>query len=207
WLGRGRGFGLRLRSRLGLGRGRLHQFDGDGGRLGGPHMLGQPEKQGGDKEDIDHEGKEKHQGEMLPLPAAVRRGRGGDGRGGKHRACLKLAGWTHRLQSMSKRPRHAPLCIAAGPTVIPVMPSAAIRHYTGKRRKAGVHPLIPAPAAPGQTARAGCAGKGSGAAMEDWNMAMILNGVTADGSTAPVDWTGGTGTFWAWGEFGGASVT
>jgi len=43
--------------------------------------------------------------------------------------------------------------------------------------------------------------------MEDRNMAMILNGVTADGSTAPVDWTGGTGTFWAWGEFGGASVT
>ncbi|MCE9649802.1 MAG: hypothetical protein K8R18_09290 [Parvibaculum sp.] len=37
-------------------------------------------------------------------------------------------------------------------------------------------------------------------------MATILNGVTANGSSPLVDWTGGTGTFWAWGTFGGATV-
>ncbi|MDR3498241.1 MAG: hypothetical protein P4L72_03330 [Parvibaculum sp.] len=38
------------------------------------------------------------------------------------------------------------------------------------------------------------------------NMATIINAATANGSSAPVDWTGGTGTFWAWGNFGGATV-
>lgn len=38
-------------------------------------------------------------------------------------------------------------------------------------------------------------------------MATILNGVTANGSSALIEWTGGTGTFWAWGAFGGATVT
>ncbi|MGB5948157.1 MAG: hypothetical protein WBG82_02450 [Parvibaculum sp.] len=38
-------------------------------------------------------------------------------------------------------------------------------------------------------------------------MATILNGATANGASAPVEWTGGTGTFWAWGTFGGATVT
>ena len=37
-------------------------------------------------------------------------------------------------------------------------------------------------------------------------MATILNGVTENGSSALIDWTGGTGTFWAWGVFGGATV-
>ncbi|MES1991850.1 MAG: hypothetical protein V4441_12995 [Pseudomonadota bacterium] len=37
-------------------------------------------------------------------------------------------------------------------------------------------------------------------------MAMILNGKTTNGSSSVVDWTGGTGTFWAWGTFGGATV-
>lgn len=37
-------------------------------------------------------------------------------------------------------------------------------------------------------------------------MATILNGVTADGSSALIEWTGGMGTFWVWGVFGGASV-
>jgi hypothetical protein len=37
-------------------------------------------------------------------------------------------------------------------------------------------------------------------------MATILNAATANGSSATVDWTGGTGTFWAWGTFGGATV-
>ncbi|MGB3808621.1 MAG: hypothetical protein WA943_00905 [Parvibaculum sp.] len=37
-------------------------------------------------------------------------------------------------------------------------------------------------------------------------MATILNGTTANGSSALIDWTGGTGTFWAWGTFGGATV-
>ncbi|HUD51409.1 hypothetical protein [Parvibaculum sp.] len=38
-------------------------------------------------------------------------------------------------------------------------------------------------------------------------MATILNGATANGSSTPVDWTGGTGTFWAWGIFGGATIS
>ena len=37
-------------------------------------------------------------------------------------------------------------------------------------------------------------------------MAMILNAKTTNGSSSVVDWTGGTGTFWAWGTFGGATV-
>jgi hypothetical protein len=37
-------------------------------------------------------------------------------------------------------------------------------------------------------------------------MATILSGATANQSSAPVDWTGGTGTFWAWGNFSGATV-
>lgn len=37
-------------------------------------------------------------------------------------------------------------------------------------------------------------------------MATILNAATANGSSAAVEWTGGTGTFWAWGSFGGATV-
>ncbi len=37
-------------------------------------------------------------------------------------------------------------------------------------------------------------------------MATILSGATANGSSAVVEWTGGTGTFWAWGSFGGATV-
>lgn len=37
-------------------------------------------------------------------------------------------------------------------------------------------------------------------------MATILNATAANGSSAPVEWTGGTGTFWAWGTFGGATV-
>jgi hypothetical protein len=38
-------------------------------------------------------------------------------------------------------------------------------------------------------------------------MATILHGVTANGSSPMVEWTGGTGTFWAWGAFGGATVS
>lgn len=38
-------------------------------------------------------------------------------------------------------------------------------------------------------------------------MANILSGKTTDGSSQVIDWTGGTGTFWAWGTFGGASVS
>ena len=38
-------------------------------------------------------------------------------------------------------------------------------------------------------------------------MARILDGVTSDGSSPVIEWTGGTGTFWAWGTFGGATVT
>lgn len=37
-------------------------------------------------------------------------------------------------------------------------------------------------------------------------MATILNAATANGSSTPVEWTGGTGTFWGWGTFGGALV-
>lgn len=38
-------------------------------------------------------------------------------------------------------------------------------------------------------------------------MAKILNGVSENGSSALIEWTGGTGTFWAWGTFGGAVVS
>ncbi|MDO8423948.1 MAG: hypothetical protein Q7S99_17495 [Parvibaculum sp.] len=38
-------------------------------------------------------------------------------------------------------------------------------------------------------------------------MANILSGRTSDGSSPVIDWTGGTGTFWVWGTFGGASVS
>lgn len=38
-------------------------------------------------------------------------------------------------------------------------------------------------------------------------MATILSGKTSDGSSPVIEWTGGTGTFWAWGTFGGASVS
>jgi hypothetical protein len=37
-------------------------------------------------------------------------------------------------------------------------------------------------------------------------MATILNGATVNGSSTVVEWTGGTGTFWVWGSFGGAMV-
>lgn len=37
-------------------------------------------------------------------------------------------------------------------------------------------------------------------------MAMIFSGKTANGSSSLIEWTGGTGTFWAWGTFGGATV-
>ena len=37
-------------------------------------------------------------------------------------------------------------------------------------------------------------------------MATILDAATANGNSTPVEWTGGTGTFWAWGTFGGATV-
>ena len=37
-------------------------------------------------------------------------------------------------------------------------------------------------------------------------MARFFNEATASGSSAAIDWQGGTGTFWAWGEFDGAKV-
>lgn len=37
-------------------------------------------------------------------------------------------------------------------------------------------------------------------------MTAFLQAAGADGSSAPVAWPGGTGTFWAWGEFDGGSV-
>ena len=37
-------------------------------------------------------------------------------------------------------------------------------------------------------------------------MAMIFSERTTNGSSQVIEWTGGTGTFWAWGTFGGASV-
>jgi hypothetical protein len=37
-------------------------------------------------------------------------------------------------------------------------------------------------------------------------MATILSAAKVSGSSPQVDWTGGTGTFWAWGTFGGATV-
>ncbi|PKP77545.1 MAG: hypothetical protein CVT81_09035 [Alphaproteobacteria bacterium HGW-Alphaproteobacteria-3] len=38
-------------------------------------------------------------------------------------------------------------------------------------------------------------------------MTAFFQAAAADESSAPVDWSGGTGTFWAWGAFDGASVT
>jgi hypothetical protein len=37
-------------------------------------------------------------------------------------------------------------------------------------------------------------------------MAKILDDAAMNGSSMPADWTGGTGTFWAWGTFDGAIV-
>lgn len=37
-------------------------------------------------------------------------------------------------------------------------------------------------------------------------MAQLLSNATTNGSSPSLDWTGGTGTFWAWGTFDGASV-
>lgn len=37
-------------------------------------------------------------------------------------------------------------------------------------------------------------------------MAKFLDGAKTDGSSAAVEWPGGTGTFWAWGEFDGVTV-
>lgn len=37
-------------------------------------------------------------------------------------------------------------------------------------------------------------------------MTTFFEAAIADGSSAPVDWMGGTGTFWAWGDFAGACV-
>ncbi len=38
-------------------------------------------------------------------------------------------------------------------------------------------------------------------------MTRFFEAATADGSSAATDWPGGTGTFWVWGEFAGATVT
>lgn len=38
-------------------------------------------------------------------------------------------------------------------------------------------------------------------------MTAFFQAAVADESSAPVEWSGGTGTFWTWGEFDGASVT
>ncbi|MEQ8266518.1 MAG: hypothetical protein RH982_04925 [Parvibaculum sp.] len=38
-------------------------------------------------------------------------------------------------------------------------------------------------------------------------MTKLLDEATTSDSYAPVDWPGGTGTFWVWGEFHGATVT
>ena len=37
-------------------------------------------------------------------------------------------------------------------------------------------------------------------------MTALFQAAAADESSAPVEWSGGTGTFWTWGEFDGASV-
>lgn len=37
-------------------------------------------------------------------------------------------------------------------------------------------------------------------------MTAFFQAAAADESSAPVAWPGGTGTFWTWGEFDGASV-
>ena len=38
-------------------------------------------------------------------------------------------------------------------------------------------------------------------------MVKLLAEATADVSSAPIDWQGGTGAFWAWGDFDGATVS
>jgi len=37
-------------------------------------------------------------------------------------------------------------------------------------------------------------------------MAKFFDDAAESGSSAAIDWQGGTGTFWAWGEFDGATV-
>lgn len=37
-------------------------------------------------------------------------------------------------------------------------------------------------------------------------MSRFFDEAAESGSSAPAEWQGGTGTFWAWGDFGGASV-
>ncbi|MEP2829867.1 hypothetical protein [Parvibaculum sp.] len=37
-------------------------------------------------------------------------------------------------------------------------------------------------------------------------MTTLFDAAVADGSSSAVDWTGGTGTFWVWGEFDGATI-
>lgn len=38
-------------------------------------------------------------------------------------------------------------------------------------------------------------------------MAKLLAEATADMNSAPIDWQGGTGAFWVWGDFDGATVS
>ena len=38
-------------------------------------------------------------------------------------------------------------------------------------------------------------------------MTKLLNEATADTNSAPVYWQGGTGAFWVWGDFDGATVS
>lgn len=38
-------------------------------------------------------------------------------------------------------------------------------------------------------------------------MAKFFDDAAASGSSAAIDWQGGTGTFWTWGDFNGATVT
>lgn len=37
-------------------------------------------------------------------------------------------------------------------------------------------------------------------------MSRFFEDAAANGHSATLEWQGGTGTFWAWGDFGGASV-
>lgn len=37
-------------------------------------------------------------------------------------------------------------------------------------------------------------------------MSRFFDEAAESGSSVPAEWQGGTGTFWAWGDFGGASV-
>ncbi|NIJ41878.1 hypothetical protein FHS78_002168 [Parvibaculum indicum] len=38
-------------------------------------------------------------------------------------------------------------------------------------------------------------------------MTKLLAGAAADMSSTPIDWQGGSGAFWVWGDFDGASVS